>query len=83
MEKTSTTRRLGSISLVLVVIGALNWLLVGLFKVDVVAAIFGALSPLSRIIYILIGAAGLYLIYYSRAWISNGARLGHPRSTAT
>ncbi len=52
-------------ALVLVIIGALNWLLVGLFKYDLVAAIFGGQASLwSRIIYALVGIAGLYSISF-------------------
>jgi uncharacterized membrane protein YuzA (DUF378 family) len=52
-------------ALVLVIIGALNWLLVGLFRYDLVANIFGGhTAPLSRIIYSLIGIAGLYCIKF-------------------
>lgn len=49
-------------ALTLVIIGALNWLLVGIFKLDIVAVIFGNLTCLSRIIYTIIGLCGLYLI---------------------
>ena len=49
-------------ALTLVIIGALNWLLVGIFKLDIVAVIFGYLTWLSRIIYTIIGLCGLYLI---------------------
>ena len=49
-------------ALTLVIIGALNWLLVGIFKLDIVAVIFGNLTWLSRIIYTIIGQCGLYLI---------------------
>ena len=49
-------------ALTLVIIGALNWLLVGIFKLDIVAVIFGSLTWLSRIIYTIIGLCGLYLI---------------------
>ena len=49
-------------ALTLVIIGALNWLLVGIFKLDLVAVIFGNLTWLSRIIYTIIGLCGLYLI---------------------
>ena len=49
-------------ALTLVIIGALNWLLVGIFKLDIVAVIFGNLTLLSRIIYTIIGLCGLYLI---------------------
>ena len=50
------------IALTLVIIGAINWLLIGLFNFDLVATIFGALSVMSRIIYVLVGIAGLISI---------------------
>lgn len=54
-------------ALTLVIIGALNWLLVGIFKFDLVAFLFGNLTWLSRIIYTLVGLSGLYLIsFYGR-----------------
>jgi len=54
---------LDAIALILVIIGALNWLLVGLFEFDLVAFIFGGpTSVLSRIIYVLVGLAGLWTI---------------------
>ena len=50
-------------ALILVIIGALNWLLVGLFKFDLVAAITGgSTTALARIIYSLVGLAGLWCI---------------------
>ena len=49
-------------SLTLVIIGALNWLLIGIFRFDLVAFLFGNMSWLSRIIYTLVGLCGLYLI---------------------
>lgn len=58
-----TTR---TIAMVLVIVGALNWLLVGLFGFDLVAAItgntFGEKNALSSIIYVLVGIAGIVLI---------------------
>ncbi len=54
---------LDRISLILVIIGALNWLLVGLFQFDAVAWIFGGQTAvLSRIIYAVVGVAGLWSI---------------------
>ena len=49
-------------ALTLVIIGAVNWLLVGIFKFDLVAFLLGYLSWLSRIIYTVIGLCGRYLI---------------------
>ena len=51
-----------NISLTLVIVGALNWLLVGVFRFDLVAFIFGNMSFLARTVYILVGICGLYLI---------------------
>jgi uncharacterized membrane protein YuzA (DUF378 family) len=53
-------RALDIITLVLVIIGGINWGLVGLFNLDLVAAIFGAGSGLSRIVYVLVGLSALY-----------------------
>jgi hypothetical protein len=53
------------IAIVLVIIGALNWGLVGFFKFDLVKTIFGDMSTLSRIVYDLVGIAALYMIYLS------------------
>lgn len=50
-------------AIVLTVIGALNWGLIGLFNFDLVAFLFGDMSMISRIVYTLVGIAGLYLIY--------------------
>jgi uncharacterized protein len=48
----------------LVVVGAINWGLVGLLRFDLVAALFGGQSAvLARIVYSLVGFSGLYLIY--------------------
>ena len=54
--------------LTLVIIGAINWGLIGFFQFDLVAFIFGNMSWLSRIIYALVGLSGLYMIsLYGRA----------------
>lgn len=52
------------IVLVLVIIGAINWGLVGFFGLDLVAFLFGSTSVLSRIIYAVIGICGLYAISF-------------------
>jgi uncharacterized protein len=51
------------IALVLVIIGGLNWGLVGAFDFNLVDTIFGDASALSRIIYVLVGLSALYLMY--------------------
>lgn len=55
---------LNYIALILVIIGAINWGLIGLIKFDLVAFLFGNLSLLSRIIYILVGVSGIYLLTF-------------------
>jgi hypothetical protein len=52
------------LSIVLVIIGGLNWGLIGFFRFDLVASV-GTLSAISRIIYALVGLAALYLIFAS------------------
>ena len=47
-------------ALVLIIIGAINWGLVGIFNFNLVEAIFGGLSVITRIIYILVGISGLW-----------------------
>lgn len=53
------------ISFILVIVGALNWFLVGVFSFDLVAMIFGAMTTVTRIIYALVGLAALWLIVFA------------------
>ncbi len=54
---------LDNTALIIVIIGALNWLCIGLFGFDVVAALFGGQGALlSRIVYTLVGIAGIWSI---------------------
>lgn len=60
-------RILNAVALTLLIIGGLNWLLVGLFEYDLVANLFGTLSALSRLIYVLVGLSAIYaLTFYNR-----------------
>ena len=60
---------INGIALTLVIIGAINWLLVGLFEFNLVDALFGSLSVLTRIIYGIVGIAGLWCIaLYSKLY---------------
>ena len=55
------------LSVILVVVGALNWGLVGLFHFDLVAAVLGDATMLSRLVYTLVGAAGLFQAFQWKA----------------
>ena len=55
---------LDTIVLCLVIIGSVNWGLIGFFQFDLVAAIFGDMTMFSRIIYAIIGICGLYAISF-------------------
>lgn len=55
-------KTLDTIALILVIIGAINWGLIGIFNFNLVETIFGGFSALSRIIYTLVGISGLYCI---------------------
>lgn len=50
------------IAYVLVLVGALNWGLVGLFKFNLVETLFGDMTTLARIVYSLVGVSALYLV---------------------
>ena len=60
------------LTLVLVIVGGLNWGLVGLFDFDLVAAIFGAGSMLSRLVYILVGLSAAWQIVPLFATLGSG-----------
>lgn len=54
-------RTLNNVALALLIVGGLNWLLIGLFRFDLVAAIFGGQNAaLSRIIYVIVGICAIY-----------------------
>ena len=54
---------LDSITAILVIVGGLNWGLVGAFGFNLVAAIFGDMSVLSRIVYLLVGVSAIYQLF--------------------
>lgn len=55
---------LNNIALTLVIVGALNWLLIGLFEFNLVEQVLGSISWLERLVYILVGIAGLWSIFF-------------------
>ena len=55
---------LDCIALIIVIIGAINWGLIGFFEFNLVSSIFGHMTMLSRIVYALVGLAGLYAISF-------------------
>lgn len=57
-------KALDTIALILVIVGAINWGLIGFFDFDLVAALLGTMSAASRIVYSLVGIAGLYAISF-------------------
>ncbi len=55
-------KALNSIAWVLVIIGAVNWGLVGILNLDIVASLLGDMSTISRVVYSVVGVAGLWII---------------------
>ena len=55
-----TARTAATVALVLLIVGGLNWALVGLFNLDFVAALFGRMTLVSRAIYVVVGLAALF-----------------------
>jgi uncharacterized membrane protein YuzA (DUF378 family) len=71
-------KALNLITLILTIVGGLNWGLVGLAEFDLVAAIFGAGTTASRVVYVLVGLSALYqLLPLSRAF-----QIDEPRAEA-
>ena len=61
-------------TLILLVVGGLNWLLVGLFGFDLVAAIFGDMSALSRVVYVVVGVSAITVLALSTRVIKPSGR---------
>ena len=61
-KEVSYMKGLDYTALTVAIIGAVNWGLIGFFRLDLVALIFGNMTWLSRIIYAVVGICGLYLI---------------------
>ncbi len=74
-------RYVNAVALLLVIVGAVNWLLVGIAKIDLVAMLtgntFGETNILSSIIYIAVGVSGLILLPVLARWV-----MGDSESTA-
>lgn len=61
-KEVLTMRALDYTALTIVIIGAVNWGLIGFFSFDLVAFLFGNMSWISRIVYGLVGICGLYML---------------------
>jgi uncharacterized membrane protein YuzA (DUF378 family) len=71
-------KKLDTLALVLTGVGGLNWGLVGLFRFDLVAAVFGGMefgetNPASRVVYTLVGLSAAYLLGRIRALVAGHA----------
>ena len=70
-------RYLNALALLLVIVGAVNWLLVGVAKFDLVAALtgssFGETNTLSTVIYVLVGVAGVVLLPVLARWATSSS----------
>lgn len=70
-------RYLQALALLLVIVGGINWLLVGVAKIDLVAAItgasFGETNTISAVIYVLVGVGALALVPTLIRWVTAGA----------
>jgi uncharacterized protein len=66
-------KALNIITLILVIVGGLNWGLVGVANFDLVATIFGAGSLLARVVYVLVGLSALWQVVPLASSLSDGA----------
>ena len=70
-------RTLDLIALILVIVGGLNWLLVGAFETDLVASLFGGQTAvLSKLVYIVVGLSAIWLLIRIPAFRTMNPRLG-------
>ena len=60
-------------AVIVLIVGGLNWLLVGAFNFDLVATLFGEMSSLSRIVYVLVGLAAIYVAIRSPRLVAGAA----------
>ncbi len=71
-------RMLKSVALLLTIVGAVNWLLVGIARFDLVATLtgdnFGETNPISAVVYILVGIAGIALLPTLVEWLTGDRR---------
>lgn len=66
---------LNIIAFILVIVGGINWGLVGAFQIDLVATLFGGeTAPLARIVYILVGLAALYSLTFFKLVSHSGPK---------
>lgn len=49
--------------LLLIIIGGINWGMIGVFNIDLVSTVFGVMTTMTQIVYVLVGAAALYTVY--------------------
>jgi uncharacterized protein len=75
-------RYFNAVALLLVIVGAVNWLLVGIAKFDLVAALtgssFGETNPISSVIYIVVGLAGIALLPVLGRWLMSRSAVAEP-----
>lgn len=64
-HRTTEMSAIDWIAMALLIVGGINWGLVGLFNLDLVATLFGEQSLISRIIYLAVGISALYSLYLS------------------
>lgn len=60
---TARMNPLDWIALILLIVGGLNWAVLGVFGIDLVASVLGRMTTASRAVYVLVGVAALYSIY--------------------
>jgi len=70
---------IGWIVVILVIVGGLNWGLVGAFNYDLVAAIFGTMTVASRVVYVLVGLSALWMLIWKIKKASKGSSAVTPQ----
>lgn len=69
-------------ALVLVIIGGINWGMVGLFNIDVISSVFGVFSAFTRVVFTLVGLAALYMVAVSAKLAQMGSHFYGDKSAS-
>jgi uncharacterized membrane protein YuzA (DUF378 family) len=75
-----TVKRLEPVVLLIMVLGALNWGMVGLFETNVISDVFGG-GTLTDVVYVVVGACGLFYVPRLLDSLHVGGHTPHPRGT--
>jgi hypothetical protein len=67
------------VALAVLVIGGINWGLIGAFNIDIVSSLFGEMTILTRVIFSLVGLSALYIAFTTMTYTNESTTRNHTR----